>query len=234
MMRLNYIFGIIVFLFISCKKETKKETVPNETSTMQDIDGNVYKTVKIGDQWWMAENLKVHKYSDGTAINEISISGNDSIWENTQVGSFCSADARFGLLYNWFSVNNSKKIAPQGWHIPSDEEWKTLEKSLGTKQEEADGLAWRGSNTGLMLMKTSIEWVNPIEIYSSTVGFDAIPSGCRVFNGSLNNQTNTAFFWTSTEHNNQAWYRYLDSQQKGVYRQFTYKNYGFSIRCVKD
>ena len=224
-MRVKYIFGIFLFLFISCKKET---------GNLQDIDGNIYRTVKIGNQWWMAENLKVKKYSEGSVLKEISITGNDTIWEKSTEGAYCSIESRYGLLYNWNVVSNSKKIAPNGWHIPSDEEWKTLEKTLGMSDNEANGLAWRGSNQGLLLMKTSIEWVNPTEIYTSSEGFNAIPSGCRVFNGSINNQSNTAFFWTSTEKNNQAWYRYIDSQQKGVYRQYTYKNYGFSIRCIKD
>lgn len=233
-MRFNYIFGIFFFLFLSCKKEDKVDKIPNETSTMQDVEGNVYATVKIGNQWWMAENLKVKKFSDGSLINEIAISVNDSVWENTSEGAFCSIDSRYGLLYNWNAVSDTKKIAPDGWHIPTDEEWKTLEKTLGMSDNETNGLAWRGSNVGLLLMKTSIEWMNPIEIYTSKEGFNAIPSGCRVFNGNVNNENNTAFFWTSSEYNNQAWYRYLDSQNKGVYRQFTHKNYGFSIRCIKD
>ena len=233
-MRFNYIFGIFFFIFLSCKKEDKVDKIPNETSTMQDVEGNVYATVKIGNQWWMAENLKVKKYSDGSSINEIAIAENDSVWENTSEGAFCSIDSRYGLLYNWNAASDTKKIAPDGWHIPSDEEWKTLEKTLGMSDNETNALTWRGSNVGLLLMKTSIEWVNPIEIYTSPEGFNAIPSGCRVFNGNVNNENNTAFFWTSSENNSKAWYRYLDSRNKGVYRQFTYKNYGFSIRCIKD
>ena len=238
-MKKNISFQFILFIVFvtlnSCKK-TDEATKTNETSTVTDIQGNVYKTVKIGDQWWMAENLKVKVFNDSTKISLVSVNSNDTIWSNKKIPAICVVDSTFGALYNWYVVNDSRKIAPKGWHIPSDEEWKTLEKTLGMSNDEVSKTAWRGANEAEeLIIESSKGWQIPtIAFGTNSSGFSALPSGCRVFNGTINSEKNTAFWWTSTTSNSEAWYRYIDGQQKKIFRQHTYKEYGFSIRCVKD
>src|SRR5436190_21272120 len=120
------IAGLLVILYTGCKKDEDENTpAVHETGTVTDIEGNIYQTVKIGDQWWMAENLKVKKYSNGTSI----LNGQDSIDWVQSTGAYCLYDNNTsspGLLYNWFTVTDISNIAPAGWHIPTDEEWKTL------------------------------------------------------------------------------------------------------------
>jgi uncharacterized protein (TIGR02145 family) len=238
-MKRAYTF-VLSFLFISliissCKKESKTEKVI-EYGTVTDVQGNTYKTVKIGEQWWMAENLRVTVFNDSALITSIPSNAADTIWANTLKPAFCIVDSSFGGLYNWYTISSLKNIAPKGWHIPSDEEWKKLENAVGMSNSESCNTAWRGSNEAEKLMvNSSIGWQTPIVAYGSNEsGFSALPGGCRLFSGKVNAEKNTAFWWTSTEFNNEAWYRYIDGQQRKIFRQHTYKNYGFSIRCVKD
>ena len=224
-----------ILILVGCKK-TNDTTTTIETSTVKDIQGNTYKTVKIGNQWWMAENLKVTVFNDSSLITYIDNKSNDSVWAKLGNPAYSIVDTSFGALYNWFVVSNAKNIAPKGWHIPSDEEWKTLEKTIGMSDVEVSKTAWRGTNEAEKLMiESSKGWQTPTIAFGLNLyGFNALPSGCRVFNGSINSEKNTAFWWTSTPENSEAWYRYIDGQQKQIFRQHTYKQYGFSIRCVKD
>lgn len=235
-----YFFPAIIFLFIflySCKKERKKETTPaNETGTVVDIQGHVYNTVKIGNQWWMAENLQVTLYNDSSLIFEVRSTDHDTIWANQQSGAYCSVDSRFGLLYNWYAVNDHKKIAPKGWHIPNDEEWKELEIELGMDDTEASKTAWRGTKERDKLIKEkSTDWGKDAYEFVGTneSGFTALTGGCRLFNGTMG-EGKSGYWWTSSLNGNEAWYRYLSAFHTNIYRYHTYKNYGFSVRCVKD
>ena len=229
-------FTVISLLGTGCKKKKTKDSAPLETSTVSDIDNNVYSTVKIGDQWWMTENLRVTKYNDGTPINEILTTANDTIWSKATLGSQCLVDPRYGRLYNWMAVKDSKKIAPTGWHIPSDAEWKTLEQSIGMSATDADKLAWRGKDlAGKLAPLNTIGWPMTTAFFGSNdFLFSALPGGCRVFDGTVNSSVSMAFWWTSTENSDKAYYRYIDYQNTKIFRQYTYKTYGFSIRCVKD
>ena len=223
-------------LIISCKK--KDEVLSIETSQVSDIEGNTYKTVKIGDQWWMAENLRTKRYNDSSLINQFVLGQKDSLWKNTSEGFFNTVDSINGNLYNWMAVNSSKKIAPKGWHIPSDDEWKKLEKTIGMNDAELSKTAWRGSNQASLLMaNASYGWASEVLKYvygTDDFGFRALGSGCVVFDGSVNSTKTTAFWWTSTSQGKEAWYRYIDGQKNQVFRQHTYQTYGFSVRCVKD
>jgi len=227
---------LLLLLVQACNKEVKPEIII-ERGTMTDIDGNLYPTVKIGDQWWMAENLNVKNYKDGTPIQEITTSEDDSVWAQSLVGSYCSfEDSIFGRLYNHFAVEDVHGIAPEGWHIPSDAEWKTLEKTIGMQQNQLDALAWRGTNEAELLMNKALAgWPQQSVAFGSDLyGFAALPGGCRLQNGFTNMEKSTAFFWTSGNTGNQAWYRYLDAQKKSIFRQQTNRSYGMSIRCIKD
>jgi len=116
-----------------------------------DIDGNVYTTIKISSQWWMAENLKVTHYRNGDSIPNVIDS---SAWMGLNTGAYCNYDndtshvAVYGRLYNWYTVNNNRNIAPTGWHLPTDAEWQTLidylggELFAGGKMKEAGTAHW--------------------------------------------------------------------------------------------
>lgn len=235
---INFFFTLPLFCFLmiiaSCEKSVI-ETSNVEESTLTDIDGNIYSTVKIGNQWWMAENLKVTSYNDGTKIRNVLSTEKDSIWFKIDSGAVCNVDERYGLLYNWYAVKDVRNIAPKGWHIPTDEEWKTLEKTLGMSQDEVDKTSWRGTNEAeKLIVKSSLGWPTTDVFGTNSSGFSALPSGCRLFNGQIVNKSNAAFWWSSTENNNQVYYRYIDSEKKNIFRHYTFKNYGFSVRCVKD
>ena len=234
---------LLLLLVQACKKDDKKEIII-EKGTVTDIDGNQYQTVKIGDQWWMAENLKVGHYRDGSPITEIptdlgtqqATQQADSVWAQS-LGAYCTfEDSIYGHLYNHFAIEDINQLAPEGWHIPSDAEWKILEKTIGMQQNQIDALAWRGTNEGEILMnKALVGWPQASLAFGSDLyGFAALPGGCRLQNGFTNTQKNTAFFWSSSADGNQAWYRYLDAQKKTIFRQQTYRSYGMSIRCIKD
>jgi len=132
-----------------------------------------------------------------------------------------------------------KGIAPAGWHIPNDAEWKSLEMELGMAESDANAKGWRGNNEGEKLKVESPKgWtvVSPIWATNES-GFTAMAGGCRLFNGTWADPGlfATGFWWTASKQNDQeAWYRYLDKKNANVFRSFTYKNYGFSVRCVKD
>jgi uncharacterized protein (TIGR02145 family) len=230
-------------IFISgCKKKDEAETIPvHETGTVTDIDGNVYRTIKIGNQWWMAENLKVKKYRNG---NFISTTGNNAEWQDFTTGAYCSygnssenSDV-YGFLYNWYVISDTGNIAPPGWHIPSDEEWKEMEMSLGMISSEADKSGWRGTHEGEKLKKESPEgWTDYENIWATNeTGFTALGGSCRLFNGLMGQPglKQTGFWWTRSETDSAAFYRYLDYKNATVFRGQCSKNYGFSIRCVKD
>ena len=227
---------LIVVGIMSCTKEEVATSTP-EYGSMTDVQGNTYKTVKIGNQWWMAENLKVTVFNDKTPINAIAENAADSIWENTSKAAYCIYDSTLGALYNWNVINNIKIVAPKGWHIPSDDEWKTLEKTLGMETTELEKTAWRGTNEAdKLLAKNNAPTENELYAFgTNTSGFSGLFAGCRLFSGAINQEKNTAFWWTSTPSTgNEAWYRYIDAKQKKIFRQHTYTNYGFSIRCIKD
>jgi uncharacterized protein (TIGR02145 family) len=237
-MNFMYLFLFSFFLCLqSCNKEADINPIIIETGYVKDIDGNTYRTVKIGNQWWMAENLKVKHYNNGEAILNTSIIDSDSIWENSSIGTYCFyADSLLGCLYNHMAIEDSRKIAPEGWHIPSDEEWKTLELQIGMSEQNTNEFAWRGTTEGEKLMKKAlIGWPqSSIAFGTDEFGFSAVAGGCRLHNGFLNQEKNTAFFWASDVISNQALYRSLDAQKKNIFRQKTYRTYGMSVRCVKD
>ena len=238
---LHIVVWLLCFIvtFTNCKKETKKEKMPNETGTVTDIEGRSYNTVKIGNQWWMAENLAVKLYNDSTPIFEVQITDNDTIWANQTTGAFCKVEAnnmRYGLYYNWFAVNNIKNIAPAGWHIPSDDEWKRLEIELGMSQTDADKTAWRGSKErDKLIEKKSYAWSESVDVPvgNNESGFTGITSGCRLFNGAIG-EGKSAYWWTSSLNGNEAWYRSITFNHTNIFRYHTYKAYGFSVRCVKN
>ena len=220
-------------------------------STVTDIDGNVYQTVKIGNQWWMAENLKVTRYCNGDIIkignqwwkadnlkvthylsdDTIPNVTDPSIWANLTIGAYCNynnddsnADI-YGSLYNWNMVNDCRSIAPVGWHVPTNEEWQILvdycggDNIAGGKLKETGTIHWKNANTNA----------------TNKSCFSALPGGYRDKNGNFCNMSKNAYFWSSTEHDSSfALYRQLKYDDSEVFRFYHNKQYGFSVRCVKD
>jgi uncharacterized protein (TIGR02145 family) len=186
--------------------------------TVTDADGNVYQTVKIGNQEWMAENLRVTKYNDGTPI-PFDTTGPG--WWNATTPKFCyynnttnaASIKKFGALYNGYVVSssNSKKIAVAGWHVPTDAEWDVLQNYL-----IGSGYNWDGTKTGNKAAKSlsaTADWyadTTPGAIGSNLTmnnrsGFSALPSGQRDLNGAFGGQGSFGYWWSATGSN----YRYL-------------------------
>lgn len=244
-----FILMILISLFsaAACEKERMPSRDPDfsfETDSLTDVDGNVYRTVKIGDQWWMAENLSVIHYRNNIPIY-YDQSMPDSEWAALTKGTYCylyNGSTPFnGILYNWRVINNPNEIAPEGWHVPSDDDWKELEMYLGMTSDTANLVGWRGTHEGEKLKSPKSEtraWTIDQDIHNTNEsGFTAFPGGCRLLVGLYTDAgpNSTGFWWTSSEvGDNQAWYRYLDYQYSGVFRYYTSKSSGFSIRCVKD
>ena len=209
------------------------------SGTVTDIDGNIYQTVKIGDQWWMAENLKVTHYRNGDPIPNAT---DDASWVNLTTGAYCEYDndianvATYGRLYNWFVVDDSRNVAPEGWHIPSDAEWKQLEMYLGMSQAEADNVDWRGTNEGGKLKEVGTShWQSPNEGATNESGFSALPGGYRSIGGYFHYIEQGGYFWSSTTYDaDLAWYRALFSIYSTTYRISPNHEYGFSVRLIRD
>ena len=202
-----------------------------------DREGNVYKTVKIGTQVWMAENLKSTKYNDDSAIPNIT---SNVEWSSLATGAYCWANndevtykPTYGALYNWYAVETGK-LCPTGWHVPTDGNYKTMEISLGLTQAEADGTTWRGTDQGSRL-KSTTGW-NAGENGTNTSGFTALPSGYRFYGtGETRGLGLICYFWTATPIDDLlAVYRRLEGNNTAVYRDGTHKEAGKSVRCVKD
>jgi uncharacterized protein (TIGR02145 family) len=222
------VIGIFLLLTASCKKDDDNKNNP-PANTVTDIDGNVYQTVTIGNQVWMRENLKVTKYRNGDPIPNIT---DGLAWSNLTTGAYCDYanipgnSTTYGKLYNWHAVNDSRNIAPSGWHVPTDEEWTTLTNYLGGediaggKLKETGTAHWQGSN-----------------IASNESGFTAIPGGGRGHDsdGTFLSIGNTGFWWSSIDSGTgYAWLRVISGSESYIQRNCWNIENGFSVRCLKD
>ena len=223
------IFTVMTALAVSvslCAQQGKPG--PNIT----DAEGNSYKTVTIGTQQWMAENLKVSKYSDGTTIPNIT---DITKWQNNTTGAWSYYDddvannAKYGKLYNWYAVsktsNGNKNVCPTGWHVPTDAEWTVLtdylggESVAGGKLKEVDTTNWDSPNTDA----------------TNTSLFTGLPGGGRNEDGNYYNIGYFGYWWSSSENNTfNAWYRILYTNNGNANRNDDYKENGLSVRCLRD
>jgi uncharacterized protein (TIGR02145 family) len=222
--RLFSVFAIGLFISFCGNKSTDND---NEIGTVTDIDGNVYHTVTIGSQEWMAENLKVTHYRNGDTIPNVT----DALaWDALSTGAYCeyenSVDSAtiYGRLYNWYAANDSRIIAPDGWHIPSLTEWTTLQNYLGSdagsKMKEIGTAHWISPNTGA----------------TNESGFNGLPAGGRGYQGAFIGLHRYTWFCSSTESDSDhVWLsnlNHLDTYLNLVSHPL--KTGGYSIRCVKD
>jgi len=207
-----------------------------------DYDDNEYTIVQIGTDWWLGENLKVTHYRNGDEIPNITTNGD---WVGLLTGAFgyygndqTNVDtADYGALYNWYAVDDEREIAPLGWHVPTDEEWKTLEIAHGMAAGTADLEGLRGTDEGSKMKEPgTAHWNTDNGI--DTYGFTALGAGYRSRgDGSSAALKQISVFWTSTEwasDDGYAWLRRLDHADPRVRRVAIEKDYGQSIRCVRD
>ena len=208
---------------------------PNVT----DIDGNVYQSVTNCNQTWTKSNLNVSKYSDGTPIPQVT---DPTQWANLTTGAWCyynndSANGIiYGKLYNWYAVagiydaasasNPSlrKKLAPIGWHVPSDSEWTQLTDCLGGKSVAG----------GKMKSEGTTLWLAPNTLATNESGYTGLPAGYRNHYGTYNEIGNYGVWWSSTENAPYAWSRSLVSYDDSAFTSSNYKLDGKSVRCLKD
>ena len=192
--------------------------------TVTDSDGNVYQTVKIGNQVWMAENLKTTKYRNGELISNVR---EETAWSNLTTGAYCNYNSTgnnadiSGRLYNWYAVNDSRKIAPKGWHVATDAEWTTLityvggESVAGTKLKSKTG--WNNNGSG-----------------TDDYGFTAFPDGYRNYDGTFYFVGNNGYWWSSTEDGSYGARLQFIGNSSNVFISNFNKSFGLSVRCVKD
>lgn len=244
-LRYSLLIASITIIFSACRKDdnhTANNNTVNLTNgkttalfnstvtydTMTDQDGNIYRTVTIGSQTWMAENLRTTKYNEGTSIPNVT---GDDKWPGLTSGAYCNTDnttsddtiATYGRLYNWYAVNTGK-LAPVGWHVPSRLEWLQLINYLG---ETADA--------GIKLKETgSLHWDwHPYAVATNETGFTALPGGKR--KNTFRSVGYSCNFWSSTLYYfGVAWC--LEMVSMGDYALISYdvKESGLSVRCVKD
>jgi len=202
---------------------------------LADIEGNLYSTVYIGTQMWMTENLRSTAFNDNAPIPLVT---DNETWITLTTPGYCwfgndiSYKGTFGALYNWYAVGTGK-LCPTGWHVPNDEEYKTLEVFLGMTVEQADLWNARGTDQGTK-MKSTTSW-NEGGNGTNSSGFNGLCGGYRFGGTGAFNALGILTYWWSSEYNtDQAVYRRLDYDNTGVYRSVTSKRGGKYIRCIKD
>ncbi|MBK7131988.1 MAG: fibrobacter succinogenes major paralogous domain-containing protein [Bacteroidales bacterium] len=201
--------------------------IAQEAGTVKDLDGNIYNTIRIGDQIWMAENLRSTRLNDGTAISNItgiadwaalSTPGycwykNDTVYKNV-----------YGALYNAYAVNTNK-LCPAGWHVSTNEDWLKLESYLGGEKIAGGKL----KDTG------TLHWSEPNSGATNEIQFNALPGGSRYTNGLFLTIKNMGYWWSPGETNTfNNWYRSIYYRDIAITRNFIDSTNGFSVRCVKD
>ena len=206
--------------------------------SLTDIEGNEYKTIIIGDQTWMAENLKTTKYNDNTDIPLVTVLSN---WSSLTTPGYCwylndevKYKNTYGALYNWHTVNTGK-LCPAGWHVPGDAEWATLASYSGGTSVAGNQLKEAGTT----------HWVTTETGVTNSSGFTALPGGTRwgVLTDPVSYFTDlgyTGHFWSATEFSDSehgfygAYSRTLDRSREEYERSSFTKSQGLSVRCIQD
>jgi uncharacterized protein (TIGR02145 family) len=202
------------------------------TPSVTDIDGNLYHTVQIGTQCWTQSNLKVSKYRNGDSI---PTGLSNSSWGGTTSGAYAIYnndpvnDGLYGKLYNHYAVMDTRGLCPTGWHVPTDLEWSTMENLLGGST--VAGGALKSTAT----QPTPGGWVSPNAGATNSTGFAAMPGGIRNYAGADFNSVGIyGSWWSSSLDGNNAWPRFLYFNSINFSRFSEFRNYGYSIRCLRD
>lgn len=214
--------GTLLIVTCGCKKDDP----PLDPVT--DIEENTYKTVKIGSQVWMAENLKTTRLNDGT---DIPLTTDALAWSNLTTPGYCwyANDAAsfkdiYGTIYNGYAAGTGK-LCPAGWHIPDKQEWQVLREFLGDSVKGGGKLKEAGT----------AHWLAPNKGADNSSGFTALPAGLRYFEGTFASILSYACFWSDTETDNgDEWYLALYFAEASFIMDHRNKKHGFSVRCIKD
>ena len=197
------------------------------TGSVSDVDGFTYKTVTIGSQIWMAENLKTTHYQNGNEITDVA---DDNTWNNLSTPARCTnsyinnySDI-YGLLYNWYAVSDNRNICPTGWHIPSNNEWSALITYLGGESSAGGKMKETGTS----------HWISPNTNATNESGFTALPDGERGPYG-FSSALDWGFWWSISEYDaTTAWHIIIFTYDGEVNRPSNDKKNGMSVRCIKD
>ncbi len=233
-------YALIVFLAIT----VSLLPVPAaQAGTVTDIDGNVYQTVVIGTQVWMASNLQVTHYANGDSIPIVI--ADSAAWTGLTTGAACSYSndpgniASYGRIYNWYAAADPRSLAPAGWHVAVDEEWKQLEVFLGMPVDLVGGMGNRGGSPvgGKLKESGTAHWSCPNTLSTNETGFTALPHGSLDNSPIFSGLGTDLLFWTASEFSpgsNAAWGRDMTCNLASIGRNGFAKDYGGAIRCVQD
>jgi len=225
-MKIHFLTFVVAIVFLGCSPEKDSDNKSVILPTSKDVDGNEYNAVSIGDKVWTKQNLNVSHYRNGDPIPEVQ---DPTEWKNLTTGAWCYYQNNtvngpvYGKLYNWYAVNDSRGLAPQGWHVASDSEWKTTFAKFG------------GNDVAGGAMKATENWSSPNVAATNSSGFTALAGGARNEEGLFGFSGNWGVWWTSTvDQEGIAFYSILlnNSSTAGVYHNLT--QFGLYVRCVKD
>ncbi|MGQ8336304.1 fibrobacter succinogenes major paralogous domain-containing protein [Sunxiuqinia sp. A32] len=221
---------MLMSVIISCSKDNAEtiEDFTGDSGTFVDQrDGQTYKWVRIDSQIWMAENLKTILFDSGNQIPQVIES---SEWVNSRTSSYCWYDndetigKTYGALYNWYAVE-SGKLAPIGWHVPSESEWEELIEFIGGNTIAGEELREEGNQ----------HWIENSQNTNNVHGFSALPSGYRSYEeGSFNHLGANAIWWSSTAKTEQTARMYSISSSSSIFTTTEQKWWGYAVRCIKD
>lgn len=238
---LNILFYVPEIIILSAFNAPAKDTVT-------DADGNVYTTVKIGNQVWTVENLRTTKHNDGAPIPLITDRSEWSTYNDNKKPAYCwygnddSNTITYGALYNWYAVNTGK-LAPKGWHVSTDAEWMELENYLVDNGYNLDETKEDKKIAKSMAAKTEWAWgtnIDPSAIGNNLSendrsGFSAFPGGFRLISGNFRNIGTTGRWWSATEYDSsRAWRFNLRYDSGNLNREYYLKGCGFSVRLLKN
>jgi uncharacterized protein (TIGR02145 family) len=223
-----YVYKAGAVIYKQAVTEVDSLTFFKNYTTVTDIDGNVYKTVTIGTQTWMAENLRVSHYRNGSGITNVT---GTSAWFGLTSEAYCSYnndpanDVKYGKFYNYYAVSDSRNIAPTGWHVASSTEWSTLVSYLGGASIAGGKLKQIGTTF----------WAAPNTSATNEENFSAIPAGLRSWiDGLFIDQTHYSYWWCSNETGTYGFFSQTYYNNKSFLNSYSNKPNGMSVRCVKD
>jgi uncharacterized protein (TIGR02145 family) len=208
-----------------------EEVAFTTTARISDYDANIYETVTLGGQLWMAEDLRSTHYLNGDPVTTTTPGTLDISQENEPdyQWSYEGGDANmedYGKLYTWYVVDDSRDVCPDGWHVPSDAEWTTLETLLGGYLVAGRSLKESGN----------AHWIPPYNMDATNItGFTALPGGYRAAAGTFSLIRNEGYWWSATSSEaTKSWSRRMSASSSEVTRAGMSKNSGLSVRCIKD